>query len=310
MSVNILVDDDFTSFNFGSGINDFSYYKVGNFTANDGQILSGPDGTTIGSVPFTLTTTNLNNHVKFLALSAQPFKIPDYGELVMETTLSGKCLGVDCNPFPVSLVPNPQSDFRLACFGSVNLNYTYLITCDILLTNEVIYAIYEILPENKPSFGGKGPDYAAFSAEIPIGCKKDLDANGNVTVAVACSQTHTRYFINGEERYKTPRLGHYPDPKYITNNWGGPEVDRVVPNVNPGYATFSLLDYSNYGPCDQRSTLVALYTPSFYKNPCDISGHCNEPFFIYDTSAALNNRIWGQGAYMKLRKRIIYTISC
>lgn len=318
MGINILIDDNFSTFSVSEtpGAAEFTYYKAGSFVANDGSVFSGSNGTTIGSVPYTLSTTNGTDHAKFLAYSSKSYDLPTNGELISEVVMSGRVTGVECNPFPVQLVPNPQSDYRLACFGQANINFAHLVTSDLIMTNDVIYALYEILPEYKPSFGGPGPDYASFSSQIPVGCRKDLDENGYVTLSIAYnrSQGIIRYLVNGEERYRTPRVGFYPDPQYITNNFGGPQVAIDLDNINLGFGTFTLLDYTlPSNNCCDRSALIALFDPKLYHNPCDVPclpQYSNQSLYIYDPSANINNRLFGQGAYMNLKRRVVYTVTC
>jgi hypothetical protein len=318
MSINILVNDDFTNFSVGNkqGEAEFFYFTAGSFIGNNGTFASSSSGTTIGSVPFSLTVNNDLDHVKWLAYRSQTFTLPDNGELIAETTLSGRCVGVDCNPFPVSLVPNPQSDYRLSAYGPSNIDFTHLMTSDFFITNEVIYALYEILPDNKPSYGGPGPDYASFSSLIPVGGKEDYDpATGTVTVGTAYNKAcgYIRFLVNGEERYRTPRVGHYPDPQYISINHGGPETDIVMETVNLGYGIFTLLDGALIGSNCCRPGLIALDKPDLYYNPCAVP--CLPQFqgqkqTFYNTTDPASLRLWGQGAYMNLKKQVIYTVTC
>ena len=311
--VNILLNDSFDTFTIGSGPNDFYYYSLGSgVLADKGFIQSGPNGTTIGVVPATLdvTTNSAFEHVKWLAYRNQAFDIPANGCLVSEVTLSAKQTGIECNPFPVDHVPNPQSDPRLISPSIATINDQYLITLGTFFTNEVIYAFYEILPFNKPSYGGPGPDYAAFSSLIPIGCVKDYN-DGLVTVGTAISANRASWLVNGETRYTTPQLGFYPDPQYIVRDLGGPPVARTISNINLGFGVFTLLDACLPGKNCCRPGLIQLDDTTYY-NPCAIScvpgqdsPKVPQTFLLPNIPS---NRLWGQGGILNLKRQVVYTL--
>lgn len=310
--VNILVNDNFNTFTFGSEPNQWHYHNLGNgVLANAGLIQSGVNGTTIGVMPATLdvTTNSADEHVKWLAYRNQSFNVPTTG-IVSEVTMSSTQLGVDCNPFPIDYVPNPQADPRLISGSITNINLDYLITLDTFFTNEVIYALYEILPFNKPSYGGSGPDYAAFSSLIPIGNLRDYN-NGVVTIGTLVKPTCASWLVNGQIRYTVPQLGFYPEPQYIVRNLGGPPVARTISSINFGFGVFTLLDACLPGSNCCRPGLIQLENTSYY-NPCAIScvpGQDNPKVaqtFLVPNSPG--NRLWGQGAILNLKQQLIYTL--
>jgi hypothetical protein len=312
MSVNILLNDNFNTFTFGSAPNEWFYYSLNGPLANAGFVHSGPEGTVIGVMPATLdnTANSAFEHVKWLAFRNKSYTVPTSGYIISEVTMSSKQLGIECNPFPVEYVPNPQSDPRLISGSIANINLQYLITLDTFFSNEVIYALYEILPFNKPSYGGSGPDYASFSSLIPIGTIKDYN-NGMVTIGTAVGANCASWLVNGEVRYTTPQLGFYPEPQYVVRNLGGPPVARTISNINFGFGVFTLLDACLPGPSCCRPGLIPLENTTYY-NPCAISltpGQDNEKvpqtFFLPNKS---EYRLWGQGAIMSLKNQLIYTM--
>lgn len=326
MSTTPILVDDFTSFPISNTppnpptYNTFIYFQFPeyNFVANDGNVLSGPQGTTIGSVPYTLTINNGLDHVKWLALRSKPFTLPDTGELITQTLISGRQINVENNPFPKDLVPNPHADPRLSMVGPTNISYvsyrslTIFLTSDILITNDVIYGIYEILPFAKPSYDPSNTtiDYASFTALIPIGDKRDMDPRtGEFIAATAYNKTagYYRFIINGEERFRVTNLGHYPDPKYIVINHGGPPTNLTIDNVQTGYGLFTLLDGAISCPnlnCTLPA-LVRLDPATDYFNPCNNS----IPEVFYDSIDQKSNRIFGQGGILNLRQQTVYLSS-
>ncbi len=312
MSVNILLNDNFNTFTFGSGPNDWFYYSLNGTLANAGLIQSGPGGTVIGVMPATLDDTSSSSfeHIKWMAFRNTSYTVPTSGCIVSEVTMSSKQLGLSCNPFPVEYVPNPQSDPRLISGCIANENFQYQIALDTFFTNEVIYALYGILPYNKPSYGGSGPDYAAFTSLIPIATTKDY-INGMVTIGTAVGANCASWLVNGEVRYTTPQLGFYPDPQYIVRNLGGPPVARTISNINFGFAVYTLLDTCLPGPSCCRPGLITLENTTYY-NPCAISlvpGQDNpkvpQAFLLPNKS---EYRLWGQGAILTLKNQLIYTM--
>jgi len=313
----ILVDDNFTSFDVGINPleHTFFYFTFGSFVADDAVIISNSQGTLISSVPFTKTiptpvpSLGTLDHVKFLAYRSRAFVAPTNGdELVIETIMSAQQVGVSLNPFPKTLVPNPNRDFRLAVGTQSTIDLANLLTFDVFITNEVIYALYEHLPFNKPNFGGPGPDYAAFTYVIPIGGIKDFDPTTflvKVGIAYNKQEGYVKWLVNGEERFRVTKIGFHIDPQFLVINHGGPETLYSPNSLNTGFGNFTLLDAvlsPHKVPTDQPA-LVLLNTPDQYRSVN--SDALPQKFLI--TTDELPFKLFGQGEALVLKHQQIYT---
>lgn len=120
--------------------------------ANDasGGVMTNCEGLTINSVPFTKTSPDPIDNIKFLALTKNNFNAPQTGEIVCETILSARQTGLHLLPEAfknmsgMTGVNNENSDNRLANgFFGMGDN---IMMFGVALTNEDIYLLYSKPP--------------------------------------------------------------------------------------------------------------------------------------------------------------------
>ena len=192
------------------------------------------------------------DHVKYLVYRNGAIPLPDNGdEFVYEAYIAAQTQPgtVPSGGEPMDLgVTNAGDDIRIAGAAINTIDYVSWIVCDIFFSNETIYAFYERLPFGKPSFGGAGPDYHAFSHCIPIAKRnKDdpLSQFDKVAIAYNRAAGTVRYLVNDQEKFVVKDIGLPIDRKYRILDHAGPALKVDLQQTNVGFGTFTLLDMNN-----------------------------------------------------------------
>ncbi len=154
---------------------------------------------------YTLTTTGVNDHPKFMIYSntinsntgLPGFKAPDNGEIYYEGKVAVETYGTENNPFNV-----PADDFRLSSGGMVSIDFDTFMVYDFLMTATNAYALYERLP-----FDQKVKDPAAFfTYVVPL-----IDLEPGVRYYYKLSYNKSRYqieyYIDGKRVFSIDQFG-------------------------------------------------------------------------------------------------------
>lgn len=320
-----------------SSYNFLSIPSAGLISSNDaaGGVSASFQSLIINSTPFTFTTNNGNDHVKFLVYQA-PYNAPKRGvEIVYEGILSVQQTGLENIPSSIQAtggsligVNNVNSDIRLAAGGFNCLDPENLIVFDFLISNEDIYAFYERLPFNRTEWGGTGPNYIAFSHGIPVAKRNTADpGNDFVKLAIAYNyqDNYVRWIVNDIEVFKVNRLGYPLERKYrmLEHNTPG-VISAPAQLVRPkqlqfGFGTFSLMDmYNPQNPGQvNNSALVDLTSggslPAVNPIVTNVNGRTIPATFILPYSATGNTGFtgtnFGQGAILRIKYLTVYLLA-
>ena len=293
-----------------------------NNTSAYSTINAGVNGMYFGAVPlqyFNNTDVTTKNIAAILN-RANTYQVPKNGTLIIESVVNAKQFNVCMNPFPIELVANPQADPRLVCpmlknsFTTSGVNGKQVtVNTGFAITNEVIYAFYEILPAttnnvSPNSLLGIGNN-AAFTAMIPIAAVNEL-ADDYVTLGIGYNGAGPiTWFVNSVEKYIVPMVGFYPEPQYIIINYGGTPsgLPPAGLNVTVGLSINQYMDGCLPG-FEARPALIQLQTGVMYYSPYS-SQSVFAPQLFSKKQNDVDNVLWGQGGVINLRRQIIYTLN-
>jgi hypothetical protein len=281
----------------------WSYYSLPslNFTADDADLSIYNERLIVDSYPFTLTTTNPQDHIKFLLFTNQQFNVPERGEIALEATISSARLGLTPNPFG-SQVLDAESDPRLAAVALVVLDADTGIVFDFFITNDKIYALYERLDSARLAYG----DYGSFTQAIPV-ANTTINSVHAYAILINGQERSVRWLVDGEEVYKAYNIGQIVSREFMLVDRAGQPEFAFPKTFSAGFGTFDLLD--GYSACN-------VLTPTLDGQRCvypadeialvqlrDGERNARNGFtpaqFVSDgTDPAY--RLWGQGAIMAI----------
>lgn len=219
---------------------------------------------TLAPTPIPAATGGLD-HVHYLVYRNGSIALPDDGrEFVYEARVAAQ---TQAGTVPAALadgVTNAGDDIRIAGSAINMLDFASWCVFDIFFSNETIYAFVERLPFGKPSFGGAGPDYHAYSHAIPIAKRNKaspLTQFDTVAIALNRKESTAKYYVNNELKFVYKDFGIPLDRKYRILDHGGPATKVDLQQINVGFGTFTLLDMANpvYESLPQALS-VATYT--------------------------------------------------
>ncbi len=294
------------------------YLQVGPYVGDDGIVTTGPQGLrviptgvnpTTGEPAFTKTIGQDSkngglpgglDHVKWLAYmnhtasTGYPGHDAVHGQrLACESWIGGRTYGTENHPFG-NLVDNPNDDLRLAAFAMNTADFETFMVFDFFVTNETIYAFYERLP-----FGQGGPMgyYAAFSHQIPV-ASRTLNDKHHLKIEYDRSAGKVRWYVDDEQVFQVDQIGYRLDRQYLTLDHGGIEEPVDMRQLNCGMGTFTLLDA--YRPTNVGLVKLGDVTGSY--DP-DVGEPTPEAF--YDEESLEENRLFGQGAELTMKKYVV-----
>lgn len=212
--------------------------------------------------------------------------------LSCEAWVGGTVYGADQNPFG-TVVEDPNSDLRLGSFAINSIDFETFMVFDFFVTNEKIYAFYERLPFGRDRLG----NYAAFSHMIPVADNAPGQVHHVKTSYDRAAGTVT-WYLDEKQVFQVDKIGYRLKRSLITLDHGGVEESVSPRQLDCGMGTFTLLDA--YRPSDLG--LVKLSDDIGYYDP-DVGEPTPEPFF--DPESNVQNRLWGQGAEMKVKRYVI-----
>lgn len=265
----------------------------------------------VSSSPYTTTSPDIFDHLKYLVYQSEPYIAPDNNlELCYEAVISSQQTFPETIPFPYSLtgVNNARNDPRLCCSALNVVDLVSLIVADIIFTNEGIFAIYERLPFNRPPWNPQGYPYQAFTHVIPLSKRTSGDYT-KVAVAYNKTQGYIRWLVNGQEKFRVNRLGYPIERQYRVLDHGGmPEL--VIPNqLSFGFGNLSLMDMynpNNPGAVD-NSGLVDLTNDIYPTDNPLVTNQKGEPIpATYVEDYTTTNTIFGQGCVLNMVYNTVY----
>lgn len=262
----LFFDNFLCGFNPGQAGSPYEFFSVPavKLVANDakGGVSCSYQGLVINSVPFTYTNPTGLDHVKYLVYQKDSYNAPrNGGEIVYEGLVAAEQTGLSGIPQVLQAqggsligVNNVNSDIRIAAAGFNCIDEETMMVFDFIFSNEDIYAFYERLPFLRTEWGGKGPNYTAFSHAIPVAKRNIADPiNDFVKLAIAYNYRDNcvRWLVNDDEVFRVNRLGYPLERKYriLEHNQPG-QLPAAVEIVRPkqlkfGFGTFSLFDMYN-----------------------------------------------------------------
>jgi hypothetical protein len=124
--------------------------------------------------------------------------------------------------------------------------------------------------------------------------------------------------LDGREVFRVNKIGYLLSREFMLTDFGGVEGDAFPELVQYGFGSMTLLD--SYPAClrsdvcrsckfpDLRQALVqTVINPQQYINPPLDHGR---PAVFWDTTGAIQNRLWGQGSETAIRRLAVYYEDC
>eukprot|EP00245_Coleochaete_scutata_P012808 TRINITY_DN5022_c0_g1_i1.p1 TRINITY_DN5022_c0_g1~~TRINITY_DN5022_c0_g1_i1.p1 ORF type:complete len:335 (-),score=45.31 TRINITY_DN5022_c0_g1_i1:549-1553(-) len=267
--------------------------------ADDGVIKIGPDAVEVTAKSFTktlpLSDIGTLDHPKYLGILKVPYGPPASSpakKVVFEIKVCGRTYQTEANPFPSSLITDPNDDVRLASFGFVNLDFGTSIVLDFLLTNKGIYAVYERLAFS-PALG----PYKAFTQAKRVG-NRVVNQWSSLKIVYNKQGGIVSWYVNNKVVFSVKKIGFIspdPDAVVIYEN-SGPEVVVSPAGFQSGFGYFTILDFTDPKNKSSDIGLVKLVsTPGAYSKPTK----------WFDPLANLGNRLWGQGAQIRVKSHTV-----
>ncbi|MFD8373777.1 DUF6081 family protein [Streptomyces sp. NPDC059688] len=229
-----------------------------------------------------------------LGFTAEPGRL-----LVAEARLSATTYGTAAHPFG-SAVADPHDDLRLAMAGLPAEDQETGIAVDFFFTDRTVYAFYERLPNHRDTLG----DYAAFTYAVPVARRPSPTAEHHVRIAYDRSRGVIRWYLEGREVFTVDRIGRLlPSRRHLLLDHGGTPATVTPRQFTFGLGLFDALDGARPGV--PGSGLVRLTTETgHYYDP--VRGEPTAQSFLDDTSRP-ENRLWGQGAALGVRRFTVFT---
>lgn len=295
-------------------------YGFGPYTGDDGTVTTTPEGLrvvasgtnpTTGEPAFVRTLAQEADnghglpgtleHVKWLAFSNHKatsgfngFDAVPGQVLTFETWMSGQTYGTGGHPFG-DLVADPEDDLRLASVGFPLLDEETSVIFDFFLSNRKVYVVYERLPFTRHVQG----NFAAFVYQIPVADRSPSDWH-HFQISYDVAAGAAEWVLDGRRVFRVDRIGHLlPSREHLVVDHGGEQTTVAPRQLNPGLGMFTSLDYAR--PGDTAPVRVSGAENYYYDTG---SGEPQPQSFLDDKSTEAN-RLFGQGAELRLRRLVV-----
>ena len=316
-------------FNPGDPNSPYTHFSVpGVMTANDGTIYFDQGHLIVDSMPFKFSTNTSLDHPKYLAYIKTPFRtdIHDNRSLVFHMLFDGLQTGTDKIPDCIiskdnnSGVVDPQMDPRVCCSAMVVVDFENMMVYDFLVTNGMVYALYERLPFNRTEWDGPGPNYTAFTHCVPV-YKRDDFRFLNLEISYNYSTNRVRWYIDKQLVFQITNPGKAINSKYRCiecnqpDELPAPETPVHNTNLHLGLGNFSLMDASSPINNEGQSSmgLIDLSMGQAYPTVNPVvrtpDGKTIAQSFMTTYSEAGNTTNFGQGAVIRVKEITVYTSS-
>ncbi len=237
------------------------------------------------------------SHVHSLLLLPQSYTIPkplsklkenekleESKELFFETCISAK-QRINLTDIPLEFIPrirNVKEDPRLACSAVCAFDETYSMAYMFLITDDMIYALYERTPnKDLENYISNPHGIASFTSIIPLIKRSDsniLNKSGDYSRLALSFKSNVyndknivSWYIDGVCLFQVSNLGCRLEDKYQVVDYGGINKKVGVGELKFGFGHYSFLDFQ----------LVNNYSRELIK--LDISGK----FPIYRSASGL-----------------------
>lgn len=306
----------------GAGKN-WSYFAVGNYTANDGLFQFDCHGGVIDSSRYTLWQPPAENlfldHNKFFIYTDGTADVPKNADLVVEFEGSGETYRTDESKFLPEIIQ--PFDIRAANVAYSTFDRETGFAFDWVLTNDRVYVIYARYPQYWDN--DVTADYAVFYFAIPVKMRKNCDWHNMKTVLHGATK-QVSYRLDGREVFRVTKPGYLLDRQYMLLDMGGQEGPDFPESVAWGLGTFTLVNY--YPACKRSDTCCDCKFPTVRQaltrtgdaaapeqyNP--LLGPINPAIFWQNNEDPLlaqeSDFIWGQGAKLLIKKLVVYQDYC
>lgn len=324
----ILFTDDFASYDLNNPNSPYFSVAVPGYPPPVDGVTSVNAGTlTVDSSVYTLSLpTDLDYH-KYLVLTKQTFAAPMSNKwLIFEVEAASN--QTNLNTLPASLfaptgtingIVDAELDPR-PCSGGfnvidANLNFAF----DFVITNKMVYALYERLPYQRTEWGGTGPNYLGFGQLFPLYSRSSPSEIVNLKIAYNYQTKKIRYLVNDRVLLELNQLGKMANSKYSVLKYTtpdqvqSPEVVLRPTAFRVGFANFSF--FGETAPSNKFSlsnpALVDLSLNGYL--PCaDPNGYNDNKTpralnSILSYAEAGNSTNFGQGNILKLQHLKVYT---
>ncbi|WP_240139750.1 DUF6081 family protein [Streptomyces sp. MUM 178J] len=212
--------------------------------------------------------------------------------LTCSTTLSVRTHGTEQHPFGF-LARNPDTDLRLAAGGLSLIDFETGMVFDFFVTNGRIHAFYERL--HSP-----GATYAAFSYALPVADRRPWHIH-DLAISYDRSAGTVAWTVDSREVLRVDRIGRLPaDRTHLILDHGGTPETVAPRQLACALGTFTLLDAEEPGSRTPGGGLVRLSDhDAFYFDPDRGAPHRQR---FADDHSRPENRLWGQGAELNVRR--------
>lgn len=333
----ILFEDTFEpgTFDPSNPASNYFFFQVpGVVSGNDGAASIAANTLTIDSNTFSFSNSTGLDHVKYLTFTKQAFPTPTQSKfLVVEATMSAQQTNLGTIPAALNAAPgstdgivDPDSDPRPCC-GALNfVDFANLLVLDFIITNKMVYALYERLPFNRLEWGGPGPNYSAFTHIIPVFKRSSPTDFHKLQIAYSKKLALANWYVDDKLVFSVPNTGTMIDAKFRILEGNVPESQKAQQPIirsnsfNAGFGTFSLMDAryplsKDYSP---NKGLVDLtlgsashqILPFVDSNDFTINGRDILPRrqkFIQSYAEAGNSTNYGQGAVIQVKDFKVFT---
>lgn len=336
--MNVLFHQDFSvdpAFNPADPDSPYKYFEVpGVFTANDGVAGVDCGKLIVNSSPFNWTTNNGLDHPKYIAYLKAPFRTVnanDTDSIVFQSIIDAKQTGLESLPAfllseDLNGIKDPSMDFR-PCASAMNvIDFNNMLVFDFILTDKMVYALYERLPFNRTEWNGPGSNYSAFTHVIPA-LKRSSPVSYpfqdeeflKLEISYNYRRGVVRWYVNDKMVFEINAPGVMIENKYRVLEHNKPDQrpspDDYIGSLNLwfGFGNFSIMDAGApiNNECKPNLGLIDLSMGQVYPtvNPIEKTptGKSIAQSFISTYAEAGNTTNFGQGAILGIKELKVYT---
>lgn len=293
----------------------WAYFSPGaGFTADDGRFRTGPNGGFVDSHVYTLSYGPIAvpelDHNKFLMTSRIYAPVPRRGELVIDWKGTGQTFGTGLNPFGEEVTHS--NDPRLAASGFVANDPDNGTFFNFLFTNDRVYIVYGRQPYLRLALG---QTYAAFTYMIPVKVRDRKDLH-RCRLVFNQERREVKWYVDYQLVFRLGNVGaRLMKRTYLTSDKGGMDVESFPRQIEYGFGTFDFLD--QYPVCYRSECSHGCWYPKNAIGLVDLGDGLALPAFntflgepspatYWDPLALPENRLWGQGAELRIFQLTVF----
>lgn len=294
----------------------WSYFRLGDFVANGGELVTGCHGGMLDTSMYRVTESGTPipelDHLKYLIFANKRAEVPRRGQLVVEWKAMAKTIRTDENPFGPRLTHD--NDPRLASAAFIVSDFNTGLAFNFLLTNDRVYVMYTRQPYLRFVFDRQ---YAAFTYIIPVKMRSCEDAH-RLRVTLDGARREIKWYVDYRLVFRLTTVGgRLARPLYKTGEYGGFNELAFPTAIEYGFGSMTLLD--QYPVCYRSEKNTECWYPSSVQalvklgdslalpqyNP--FLGHPH-PASYWDEQARPVSRLWGQGSESRIFRLSVYQV--